>query len=241
VYGLVAYLLNQAEIVPADFTLTDKNIAEVQARMPNRNGMTTDHGMWPGAPAAKGGIGNGGKPDVKNTACMSNCKTEVKIAAAAGVCRDRPRQHRRTEPAGRPVRGKDTSGKVAARAPRPLSENAAAGKLADNGCMACHGTANKIVGPGYNEVAAKYRGQDADARLVAKLKAGGQGVWGAIPMPPQTQLKDEDAHRLVKWILSRQGAVTQITQGETHMNLQRREALKAGGGFGLFGRWPPPA
>jgi len=71
------------------------------------------------------------------------------------------------------------------------------------GCMACHGTASKIVGPGYNEVAARYKGQaDAEGKLVAKLKAGGQGVWGAIPMPPQTQLKDEDAHRLVKWILS---------------------------------------
>ncbi|HQX08523.1 MAG TPA: cytochrome c, partial [Zoogloea sp.] len=49
VYGLVAYLLNLAEIVPADFVLSDKNIAEAQARMPNRNGMSTDHGMWPGA------------------------------------------------------------------------------------------------------------------------------------------------------------------------------------------------
>jgi cytochrome c len=103
------------------------------------------------------------------------------------------------------VRGKDTSGKAAApAAAAPLSENAAATKLAaDNGCMACHGKANKIVGPGYNEVAAKYKGQaDAESKLVAKLKAGGQGVWGAIPMPPQTQLKDEDARRLVKWILS---------------------------------------
>jgi hypothetical protein len=82
---VVAYLLNLAEIVPADFTLSDKNIAEVQKRMPNRNGMTTDHGMWPGAPASKGGIGNGGKPDVKNTACMSNCKTEVKVASLLPV------------------------------------------------------------------------------------------------------------------------------------------------------------
>jgi hypothetical protein len=48
--------------------------------------------------------------------------------------------------------------------------------------MACHGVANKIVGPGYNEVVAKYKGQaDAEAKLVAKVKAGGQGVWGASP------------------------------------------------------------
>ena len=206
VYGLVAYLLNQAEIVPADFTLSDRNIAEVQARMPNRNGMRTDHGMWPGAPAAKGGIGNGGKPDVKNTACMSNCKTEVKIASLLPVYAEAAHGNiaEQNRPVG-PVRGKDTNGKVAApAAAAPLSENAAASKLAaDNGCMACHGTANKIVGPGYNEVAAKYKGQaDAESKLVAKLKAGGQGVWGAIPMPAQTQLKDEDARRLVKWILS---------------------------------------
>ena len=206
VYGLVAYLLNQAEVVPADFTLSDKNIAEAQARMPNRNGMNTDHGMWPGASAARDGIGNGGKPDVKNTACMSHCKTEVKIASLLPVYAEAAHGNiaEQNRPVG-PVRGKDTSGKVAApAAAAPLSENAAASKLAaDNGCMACHGTANKIVGPGYNEVAAKYKGQaDAESKLVAKLKAGGQGVWGAIPMPAQTQLKDEDARRLVKWILS---------------------------------------
>ena len=61
----------------------------------------------------------------------------------------------------------------------------------------------KIVGPGYNEVVAKYKGQaDAEAKLVAKVKAGGQGVWGAVPMPPQGHLKDGDIRSLVKWILS---------------------------------------
>ncbi|MCK6395821.1 c-type cytochrome [Zoogloea sp.] len=207
VYALVAYLLNLAEIVPGDFVLTEKNIAEAQARMPNRNGMRTDHGMWPGASAAKGGMGNGGKPDVKNTACMSNCKTEVKIASLLPVYAETAHGNlaEQNRPVG-PVRGKDTSGKAGATpaAPAPLSENAAASKLAqDSGCMACHGVAGKIVGPGYNEVLAKYRGQaDAEARLAAKVKAGGQGVWGAIPMPPQTQLKDEDIRSLVKWIMS---------------------------------------
>jgi len=82
VYAILAYLLNLAEVVPADFELSDENIREVQERMPNRNGMTTDHGMWPGASAAKGGIGNGGTPDVKNVACMKDCKKEVVIASA---------------------------------------------------------------------------------------------------------------------------------------------------------------
>lgn len=69
--------------------------------------------------------------------------------------------------------------------------------------MACHGVANKIVGPSYQDVAAKYKGQDgAEARLVAKVKSGGQGVWGAIPMPAQSHVKDEEISKLVQWILS---------------------------------------
>lgn len=206
VYGLVAYLLNLADVVPSDFVLTEKNIAEAQARMPNRNGMTTDHGMWPGAPASKGGMGNGGKPDVKNTACMSNCKTEVKVASILPVYAETAHGNLAEQNrAVGPVRGKNTTGKDATEAkPAAGNENSAATKLAqDSGCMACHGVANKVVGPGYNEVAAKYKGQaDAASKLAAKVKAGGQGVWGAIPMPPQNQLKDEDIHRLVKWILS---------------------------------------
>lgn len=81
VYAILAYFLNLADIVPGDFTLSDQNIADVQKKMPNRYGMTTNHGMWPGASAKKGGIGNGGVPDVKNTACMKNCKTEAKIGS----------------------------------------------------------------------------------------------------------------------------------------------------------------
>ena len=79
VYGVMAYLLNQAQIVPADFTLSNDNMAQVQALLPNRNGMTTDHGLWAGAPASKGGMGNGGKPDVQAEACMKDCATEIKL------------------------------------------------------------------------------------------------------------------------------------------------------------------
>ena len=62
---------------------------------------------------------------------------------------------------------------------------------------------SKIVGPGYSEVVARYKDQtDAESRLIAKVKAGGQGVWGSIPMPPNGHLKDEDITTLVKWILS---------------------------------------
>ncbi len=71
-------------------------------------------------------------------------------------------------------------------------------------CMSCHGMDKKIVGPGYKEVAAKYKGdKSAEAKLVAKVKAGGKGVWGEIPMPPNAAVKDEDIKALVNWILTR--------------------------------------
>lgn len=201
VYAILAYLLNLQEIVPADFVLSDKNIADVQKLLPNRNGMTTEHGLWPGAAAKKGGIGNGGVPDVKNVACMKNCKTEVQIGStlpdyartAHGELADQNRNFG-------PVRGTRTLGAAAA---APVAANPALDMATKSGCMACHGVNNKIVGPGYNEVVARYKDQaDAESRLVAKVKNGGQGVWGSIPMPPNGHLKDEDLKTLVKWILS---------------------------------------
>ncbi len=204
VYAILAYLLNLAEIVPADFELSDENIREVQARMPNRNGMTTDHGMWPGASQAKGGIGNGGTPDVKNVACMKDCKKEVVIASALpDYAQD---AHGNLAEQNRPVgqtRGKPTGAPAAEAAPEATSGAAAVLALAnEKGCMACHGVANRIVGPGYNEIAQKYRGQaDAESGLIAKVKNGGQGVWGAVPMPPQGHVKDDEIKQLVQWIL----------------------------------------
>ncbi|NHZ64250.1 c-type cytochrome [Massilia genomosp. 1] len=70
-------------------------------------------------------------------------------------------------------------------------------------CMACHAVANKVVGPAYKDVAAKYAGQkDAEAKLVAKVLKGGAGAWGAVPMPANPQVSDAEAHTLVKWILT---------------------------------------
>lgn len=69
-------------------------------------------------------------------------------------------------------------------------------------CLACHAIDKKIVGPAYKDVAAKYKGDPkAVEMLVAKVKNGGKGVWGPIPMPPQN-VSDEEAHILVKWVLS---------------------------------------
>ena len=70
-------------------------------------------------------------------------------------------------------------------------------------CLACHTVDKKLVGPGYKEVAAKYRGQkDAEAKLIDKVKKGGQGVWGQVPMPPNSNVSDADIKTLVEWILS---------------------------------------
>ena len=77
-------------------------------------------------------------------------------------------------------------------------------KLAQaSGCMTCHGTDKKIIGPSYKEVADKYRGnKGAEADLIKKVKGGGQGVWGSTPMPPNAHVKDEDIKTIVQWVLS---------------------------------------
>jgi cytochrome c len=70
-------------------------------------------------------------------------------------------------------------------------------------CMACHAVANKLVGPAYKDVAAKYAGQsDAEAKLVQKVLKGGSGAWGAVPMPANPQVSEAEAHTLVKWVLA---------------------------------------
>lgn len=72
-----------------------------------------------------------------------------------------------------------------------------------NACLSCHGIDKKIVGPAYKEVAKKYSGdKTAQAKLVAKVKAGGKGVWGEIPMPPNPGVKTEDAEKIIEWVLS---------------------------------------
>ena len=70
-------------------------------------------------------------------------------------------------------------------------------------CMACHAVDKKIVGPGFKDVAAKYKGDKAAAdKLAAKIMKGGSGVWGAIPMPANPQVNDAEAKKLAAWVLS---------------------------------------
>ena len=75
--------------------------------------------------------------------------------------------------------------------------------LAKSGCTVCHANDKKIVGPAYNEVAAKYKGDaSAPAKLADKVKKGGTGVWGPVPMPPNTTVSDADIKTLVAYILA---------------------------------------
>jgi len=71
-------------------------------------------------------------------------------------------------------------------------------------CTTCHVIKGaKTIGPAYADVAKKYAGQkDAEAKLAEKVKKGGQGVWGQVPMPPNATVPDADIKALVKWVLS---------------------------------------
>ncbi len=70
-------------------------------------------------------------------------------------------------------------------------------------CTACHQLDKKVVGPAYKDVAKKYKGQaDAAAKLAEKVKKGGSGVWGPVPMPPNAAVPDADIQKLVAWILA---------------------------------------
>ncbi|HET9650800.1 MAG TPA: cytochrome c, partial [Usitatibacter sp.] len=142
VYAVVAYILNLGDIVPDNFVLSERNIAEVQARLPNRNGMTRSHALWDVK----------AKPDVANVACMRDCVREVKIAStlpeAARSAHGNLAEQVRLVGA---TRGLDTAPQAAvasAAAAKPVKADAA--ELArQKACMGCHGLDNRVVGPAF--------------------------------------------------------------------------------------------
>jgi cytochrome c len=84
-----------------------------------------------------------------------------------------------------------------------IADAAATQLLTKYNCSACHAVDKKLVGPAYKDVAAKYAGDaGALAKLEQKVKAGGSGVWGAIPMPPNN-VPEAELKSLVEWILAR--------------------------------------
>ena len=206
VYAVTAYILHLADLVPASFVLSDANIRQTDKLLPNRNGMTRAHGMWDVR----------GKPDVRNVACMTNCATPKVLSSMPDHARDAhgnlAEQNRSvggargadtTRPALAFAASGQTSGVPAARGdPHPMVALATR-----EGCMTCHGIDRRIVGPSFREIAAKLgKGAAASASaLAAKIRAGGSGVWGAIPMPPQAQLAADDAEALAAWIIGGAG------------------------------------
>jgi cytochrome c len=218
VYAVTAFLLNLNGIVPDDFTLSEKNIREVQQRMPNRNGMTTAHNMWPGKE-----FSGTNKSDTRNVACMKDCAPEAKVASflpdfarnAHGNLAEQNRlvgAQRGADTTQPEPKGAGAAAKVVAVAPaapkapdvKPVAAaagnvdgKAAVALLSKHNCTVCHGVDKKIIGPAFTDVAKKHAGK-ADY-LAKKIKLGGSGVWGAIPMPAQS-LSDADAAIVATWL-----------------------------------------
>ncbi len=72
-----------------------------------------------------------------------------------------------------------------------------------NACMGCHAVDRKLVGPSFKDIAAKYKGDPAgQAKLEKKVRDGGSGVWGVIPMPAHPGMCDADIKAVVKWVLA---------------------------------------
>jgi cytochrome c len=192
VYAVVAYMLHLGDIIPADFVLSNANIAEVQARLPNRNGMTRVHGLWDVK----------SKGDVANVACMKDCPVSPNVASAlpdqgTGVHGNLADQQRLVG-GMRGTSSPNTAEKPAAPAPMPVAELARR-----KACLSCHGVDQRIVGPSFREVAGRYKGQSGiEAKLLEKLRRGGSGNWGPMPMPPMPDLSEADAAALVRWILA---------------------------------------
>jgi cytochrome c len=209
VYSVTAYLLNMGNVLPDNFVLSDQTMAQAQARMPNRNGMTLDHALWPGK-----GLTSAKAPDVKAAACMSNCVTEAKVGSFLpdfarnnhGNLAEQNRlvgaQHGvdTTRPAGSPPATAVGTSPTAA-APAKGGDNAAVmAMLQKNSCTACHAVDSKLVGPAFRDIAKKHGARsDAAAYLAGKIASGGSGVWGQVPMPPQT-LPAAEAQAIAKWL-----------------------------------------
>jgi cytochrome c551/c552 len=193
VYAVVAYMLNLGGVVPDDFVLSDATMAQAQARLPNRNGMTSVHALWPGVKA---------RADVLATPCMRNCAAAPRVASTIP---DHARDaHGNLAEQNRLVgaqRGADTS--RAAPAVAPGSPSAATGPWAlagKHGCTACHGIEGQRIGPGFRDVGRKHGlRDDVVTYLNDKIRSGGAGTWGNVPMPPQS-LPEADALALARWI-----------------------------------------
>ncbi len=219
VYAVTAYILHLGDVLPADFTLSDANIRQVQERLPNRKGMTTAHALWPGKE-----LGGTARPDVQGSACMSNCRPEVvvksflpdyarnahgnlaeqsrRVGGSRGADTEKPPPAQNVEQkmaVAQSGQAQDAPEKIAAAEPGGLAS--VMPLLQKNACVACHGMDSKLVGPSFRDIANKYEDRaDALSYLSGKIKAGGQGIWGSVPMPAQA-LSPDEAAQLAQWLL----------------------------------------
>ncbi|MCW5642671.1 MAG: c-type cytochrome [Rhodoferax sp.] len=221
VYAVTAYLLNLGGVLPEGSTLSDRNMSQVQEMLPNRNGLTTDHGLWPGKT-----MGNA-KADVAAVACMKDCAPAGAVTSslpdfARNAHGNLAEQNRLVGPqrganttvaaATTPVGAAPAAAAPAATATattpaRPAAPKAGAADAAaialtqKHACVACHGMDKKILGPGFQEIARKYAARaDGLDYLAGKIKSGGAGVWGAVPMPAQT-LAGSEAKQIAQWLM----------------------------------------
>jgi cytochrome c551/c552 len=199
VYAVTAFMLNLAGVVPDDFTLSDRNIADVQQRMPNRNGMTTRHALWPGRE-----FGGGTAPDVRNTPCMKDCLPAAPkvVSSLPDHARDAHGNLRDQNRLVGPQRGAETLRVQAAAAngtaaAKPAASQEVLALTQKYACTACHALDSKIVGPSFVEIAKKHAGQ-ADY-LASRIRSGSSGVWGPVPMPPQS-LSEPEARAIAGWL-----------------------------------------
>ena len=204
VYALIAYLLNLGYVVDDDFVLSDTNMAETQARMPNRNGMSLDHGLWSVS----------GAPDVSGSSCTADCDVAVAVtsslpAYAMNAHGNLAEQVRDWGPYPGLWTGTEADKETAAE-PEQLAmasavvETAVAPEAALNagGCSGCHQMAGQLVGPGFDAIRTKYAGQKHAAYLRDKIVNGSTGVWGSLPMPPMPAVADDALQQIVAWLTS---------------------------------------
>jgi len=189
VYAVTAYLMNMAGVVEDDFELTERNIGDVQKKLPNRNGMTTRHAMWPGPE-----LGGTQKPDVQGSKCMKRCDAETKVASfIPDYARNAHGNLQEQMRGAGPVRGANTAEAGKGGNPAmPAPATATTGHTVElnlmkaEGCAACHAVDRKLVGPAFNEIA-KRHGDQADlvAYLTRRVREGSAGVWAQLPCRPR--------------------------------------------------------
>jgi cytochrome c551/c552/mono/diheme cytochrome c family protein len=228
VYALTAYVMFMGGIVAEDFVLSDESIAAVQGRLPNRNGGTTEHSMWPGR--------NEGRrlPDTHNTACMKDCETLTHVVSTLPV--SARNSHGNLVDQNRlvgPQRGADTSqpsSSTLGESVDAIQERQARGSASypasisrDEGikrdlqqkfaCTTCHDIQRKVFGPSFQDISKKYTDNpDAVRYLADKIRSGGKDVWSELAMPPQN-IDQGSAELIARWLVR---DVTKDGAGSAH-------------------------